>query len=386
MRRIVVAIYIDPDFFPPTINAVLNLAEVSEEVIVISRNNTITDYPYPANVHLKKIGKFVTVRDLEKQPVILKVTYFLQFTWTLFRYSRTRKTSLLLLYDHFAIFSFYLMRRVRRHTKVWYHNHDITDKSELRKVSIGSIASRYEKNAMRHIDFFSLPSAERLLFYPDIKVGIPVFIIPNYPSLKVYKNLKCNTIFENKKERAITIIYQGFIGPGHGLEQILELTKEEVGGNSLILVLKGSVTNEYRTHLQVMAEKYGVSNNVTWIAVGPYAEVPAITATCDIGIGINTNTDNISLTQGTASNKIYEYAASGLPVILNDSEEFRKYLDRYKWVFFTDGSVGSLRKILNEIIQNLTGLSNEARSSFEEQLNFEHVFSPVIKEIFTAAS
>lgn len=380
LKRVVVAIYTDPDFYPPTISAILNLALAYEEVIVISRNNSQADYPYPPNVHLKKIGSFCTVREMERQPAWRKTFYFLQFIFSFFRHAKNSKTNLVVLYDHFALFAFYVVRSIRRNKKIWYHSHDMVDKSLVSSYSIGGLAAKYETKAMQLIDFFSLPSEERIKYYPDIKNRIPVFIIPNYPSLKVYHHFQK----EEKKSNRIKIIYQGFIGAGHSLEEIIQLLPKVINGYSLELILKGSVTDEYRAFLKKGAGELKVSQQLTWLPIGPYSELPSITTSSDIGIGINMNNDNVSLSQGTASNKIYEYAASGLPIILFDSGQFRKYLDKYEWAFFTDGSVDSLKQNMELIIKNLPDLVKKARYDFEQGLNFEMVFQPALQKIIAS--
>ncbi|CAN5339131.1 hypothetical protein BH11BAC5_BH11BAC5_30220 [soil metagenome] len=371
IKRIVIAIYTDPDFYPPTINAILNIAASCDEVIVISRNNSLKDFNYPVNVLLKKVGKFSSVRASEQQPLWKKLVTFIRFTTQLLRYSVSRSTNLLLVYDQFALLSFFLVKGLIGKKKVWYHSHDMLDRNSLNKYSIGGFAAKYESVAMRHIHFFSLPARERLAFYTK-KDGISFFVIPNYPSLKVYKR----PVAYSKDKDIIKIIFQGFIGAGHALETLLVLLKEDFNNNGLHLVLKGSVTDRYKSAINGLADQLTVSDKVTWLPIGPYSELPAITASCHLGIGINMNTDAVSSTQGTASNKIYEYAASGLPVIVTDSTQFKQYLDTYTWVFFTDGSVQSLHGILNNIIQQLPALGASARKSFEETLNFEHGFCP----------
>jgi hypothetical protein len=112
LKRVVVAIYIDPDFYPPTINAILNLASAFEEVVVVSRNNSVANYHFPSNVLLKKVGKYSSVRDSEKKSTAAKVFSFLHFTYTLFKHTSGNKTKLVVLYDPFPLFSFYLIRKV----------------------------------------------------------------------------------------------------------------------------------------------------------------------------------------------------------------------------------------------------------------------------------
>jgi len=374
---------VDPDFFPPTINAILNLAEQMDQVVVISRNNSVEDYPYPLNVRLKKIGKRISVRDMEKQPLWKKLWCFLGFSFSLLREARKSTTSLLLLYDPFALFAFFLSKPLNVGKKIWYHNHDLVDVKSMRKYSLGYWAAKMEWRAMKHINFFSLPSRERLAFYPRLKAGIPVFVIPNYPSLKVYKATPQKSLPKNGKVR---VIYQGFIGPGHGLEIIAKLFADKIGGYQWYLVLKGSVTADFKNSIDEIAKENNVSGQVQWEGVGPYYDLPGLTQSCDIGIGINTNSDTVSLTQGTSSNKIYEYAASGLPVLVNRNEQFTQYLGNYDWVYFTDGTESSIKEVLEMIIKTSGGVGLSARDDFEKTLNFEECFLPALNKIINSTN
>ena len=378
IKRIVIAIYVDPDFYPPTISAILNFAERSEEVIVICRNNIADNYNYPQNVYLKKIGPLCTVREMEQQSARAKAYYFLKFAFCLFRYSIVSKCQLVVLYDHIALFAFFRLKSFLRRKKIWYHNHDMPIKELIRSRSLGGFAASYEKKGMKFIDFFSLPSKERLEFYPGI--NLPVFIIPNYPSLKVYKDYS----IERKAGNSTRIIYQGFIGKGHSLEHIIEAIGKRTKDLKIELILKGSVTTEYKMHLNQLAGDYGVRESIVWIPVGPYKELPSLTESCHIGIGMNWNTDIVNKNQGTASNKIYEYAASGAPVILADTPQFRQYLRKYSWAFFSDGSADSLTAIIKDICDRKIELGADARNSFKKELNFEKVFVPVMGKVMAS--
>jgi hypothetical protein len=163
VKRAVIAIYIDPDYFPPTINAILNLADQMDEVIVISRNNSIRDYPYPQNVYLKKIGRKISVRDSEKQPFWLKLYYFLKFTISLHKHAKKKTTDLVLVYDPFALLAFFMVKHIRNKKKIWYHNHDMPDKTMQRKHSIGFFASKYERKAMNTSNIFHYPQKKDCL-------------------------------------------------------------------------------------------------------------------------------------------------------------------------------------------------------------------------------
>lgn len=377
LKRVVAAIYIDPDFYPPTINGILNMAPDTEELIVVSRNNSHENFPFPGNVKLLKKGPVMTVRASEQMSTFLKVKSFFSFVYTLLSVTRGRKADIIVLYDPFPLLAWYLVRPlISSKTLVWYHNHDMPSIQHMRKYSIGWFAGTREKKAMSHIDVFTLPSSDRLQFYPWLKKSIPYATIPNYPSLKHYTGYSTKDLTGD-----IRVIYQGFVGPGHGIEELVQLLPETISGKRLHLVLKGSVTETYKRKIEELAIELSVSGRITWVGISAYAALRGLTDSCHIGIGIHMNTDQVSKTLGTASNKIYEYAACGLPVILYDSEQFTRYLKQYKWTFFTDGSVSGIRACLVEMIPKLNELAPIARRDFEQGLNFETAFTDVWNDI-----
>lgn len=377
LNRVVVAIYIDPDFYPPTINGILNMAPDTKELIVVTRNNSKDDFPFPGNVRLLKRGPLMTVRASEQMSTWKKIKSFFSFVYTLLSVSRNGRADIIVLYDPFPLLAWYLVRPlISAKTLVWYHNHDMPSIQQVRKHSIGWFAGTWERKAMKHIDVFTLPSADRLPFYPWLKKSIPYATIPNYPSLKHYTGYSPKELSGD-----IRVIYQGFIGPGHGIEELVQLLPETISGKRLHLVLKGSVTETYKRKVMELSEKLSVTGRVTWVGISAYAALRDLTDSCHIGIGIRMNTDHVSTTLGTASNKIYEYAACGLPVILYDTEQFKKYLSKYSWTFFTDGTVSSIRSCLNHIIPKLAELAPRARHDFEQGLNYETTFANVWDKI-----
>jgi glycosyltransferase involved in cell wall biosynthesis len=380
MKRIVVAIYYDPDFYPPTINAIINLSKKCEELVVVTRNHSAVDFPYPGNVKLIKIGKQISVLASEKKNILHKIFSFLNFTFVLFSNTSSKDAGLLVIYDAIPLFSFQLFKKfISSNKTIWYHNHDMPNTHQVRKYSIGWFASKYEYQTMENINYFSLPSDDRLVYYPKWKDMNRYLSIPNYPSINVYQNNQVSKFINDE----VRIIFQGTIGEEHALEELISILNEKIDGKSLRLILKGGVRPHYKRLLVEHAEKCNVSDKVEWIGLGAYCELPALTSTCHIGIAIYMGTDKVRLTLGTASNKIYEYAASGLPVILYDNAQFRKYLEKSPWAFFTDGTAGSLKKCIEQILKDYNNLSLNARESFEANLNFEHAFSKVLEKVIS---
>jgi len=374
LKRIVASIYIDPDFYPPTINAIINLSNICEELILVTRNHAKLDFPYPGNVQLVKLGKQMSVLESEQASLFKKIKSFVRFTARVVKEGINKNTDVIVLYDAIPLLSYYIFKKALNTKTIWYHNHDMPNTHNVRKYSVGWFASRYEHLAMKDINLFTLPSDDRLAFYPKWKSMDRYISIPNYPSINVYKKNASSKVLTEE----IRIIFQGTIGEEHALEELIDLLNDKIEGKSLRLILKGSVRPNYKKTLSALAEMKGVSDRLEWVGLGPYCELPALTTTCHIGIAIYMGNDNVRKTLGTASNKIYEYAASGLPVILYDNAQFRKYLEHYDWTFFTDGSETSLKAIIQEIVFNYSKISGSSRDSFESELNFENKFNSVL--------
>jgi glycosyltransferase involved in cell wall biosynthesis len=157
---------------------------------------------------------------------------------------------------------------------------------------------------------------------------------------------------------------------------MIPLLREQFKGHNLQLILKGFISKEYSETLHKLAGSYAVADRVIFIGPTGYADVIENSKTCDIGIGIHMKQDIMNRTLGTASNKIYEYAATGLPVLIYDNEHFRQTLGKYSWVFFTDVSESSLRNCLQEIVSNMSSLSKAALKDFDN-FSYEQYFKPV---------
>jgi len=372
---ITIGVYSHVEAYPPSLSAIHSLSPIYDTIFLICSNVFETHWQYPPNVILILVGNPSSIRDFEHQSIIKKVVHFLKFSNTIRRYMQ--ESGIFLAYDPLPVLAYRLIAPFLRKKKIWYHNHDVIDALYLRKYSLSWLAWKSEKWIFPKLDIFSLPSIERKVYFPMDRLKGHFFFIPNFPSKHIYKDsAKLKQISD-----AVRILYQGSIGELHGLEEIICLLKQPVLGKQLILVLKGFVRDSYKAQLLDLAHKYDAGENILFIPPGSYQEVITNTRTCHIGIGIHKKTDIMNSTLGTASNKIYEYAACGLPVLLFDNLHFRKALGMRKWVFFTDTSRESLLQCIEMIIRDYTELSIAAVSDFQTELCFERYIGPVLDYI-----
>ncbi|MBL0174103.1 MAG: glycosyltransferase [Ignavibacteria bacterium] len=86
-----------------------------------------------------------------------------------------------------------------------------------------------------------------------------------------------------------------------------------------------------------------------------------------------------------ATNKLFEYAACGLPVIVPDTEPYRAYLGQESWCAFADperpDSIAQAAKTFLTDIEMYERSCRAARNAFETKLNFETAFLPVLEAL-----
>jgi glycosyltransferase involved in cell wall biosynthesis len=367
-KSIVIGIYSHPEAYPPTLNAINHLASRYKKVVVVCRNTLPTHWKYPANVTLVFSTKYFFNYEIENISTFKKLFYFFQFTLLLWSNCRKTKAETLLCYDAIPLMAAYLLKKKRLLTcSLWYHNHDTINIQKCKKYSLLWFASRAEQKAFKYIQLFTLPAAERISYFSlnNFK-GEPV-IIPNYPSLHIFKQQVTPTI----PDKEIKLVYQGSLGPYHGFEEIIPLLNKKVNGKSLSLTLIGKMRPGFKEKLEQMAIYHNSLERLFFVPLQPYVNLPAITSQYHIGLATHRPYNVTYSTGGTASNKIFEYAACGLPVILYDHDNYRKYLKKYNWTFFTNLETKSIVDNIKEIDNNFSFLSESARSSFLKELNFE---------------
>lgn len=369
--------YGHPESYPPTLNAISCLAE-QYEIKVVCRAHQVNAWPYPAGVEVLLDGPVLPAPEQEKLPIGGKIKLFLRFCRLYWHIWQQYQPQVLLFYDSLSILAYRLGASFNFSRPIlWYHNHDVYEPGTVRKYSLTWWSLRAEKWIFPRLQLFSLPAIERQRFFPMRQLKGSFFLLPNYPAKAFYPQ------FYQKRQPVteIRLLFQGQVGSGHGIEEIIDMLPYRIANIPLKLVLKGAFRSGYdqwilselkRRQLEAWVELHGYT---------PYAEVPKLGSGCHIGLAIFTKQDAMNQTLGTASNKIYEYAAMGLPIIYYDSLHFRKHLEQYSWAIPSDLSSDSLQKALETIIENYEQLAEFAFHDFMKTLNFEHHFNPILHQL-----
>ena len=255
-------------------------------------------------------------------------------------------------------------------TKIWYHNHDVVLNSEIATFSLLRIFKFFETHMLRKkVDLFTLPTKSRLSYFPEKRGNVKTLIIPNYPSSKIYalnyQPQQYNALTDN-----LRLIHQGVFLPNNFEELVKEIQNSEL---KVELVLAGPMKES--------VEKVTGFDQRRFLPMGrlAYKDLPKVTKTCHVGLALYGDHNVMVRTVSTASNKIFEYIALGLPVVFTDREDFRALFGHYKWANYVCPDYSNLHHVLINISDNYTEQTKSARYTFEKERNFEMVFSHVYK-------
>ena len=377
IKHITILIYAHPELYPPTLSAIEELSQIADTIDVVTRNMLASKWEYPKNVRVHYINKKKYVGfGIEKVSFGLKIIHFLKFVMMSHRLIKKNKSKIVLAYDAIPLYVAHLLKATlkKQDSLLWYHNHDVTDLSKANYFSIMSIASRKQDSAIQNIGMFSLPSKERLVYFKNIPKEINPIIIPNYPLKKVYsKHIKK----EIKTTSRLKLVYQGSIGKDHGLESIIKILNQPINNKLLELHLVGKIRAPYLQQLNALAKQNGVLDRFEYHGMKPFTQLPAFLSGFDVGIAIHKPYNITYATGGSASNKIYEYAALGMPVLLFDNEHYRSYLGDNDWSFFTDLTHDSLINSLMAIHDSFSVATLAARKDFLEKYNYGNCFQKI---------
>ena len=143
------------------------------------------------------------------------------------------------------------------------------------------------------------------------------------------------------------VLYQGGLGPSRNLEPVIRAMPSVPNA---ILVIRGPEHEVYGPAYQALAQRLGVDKQVYCLAPVPSARVVEEARAGDIGLW--TLLANVGLNFHLAlGNKIFEYLAAGLPLLVADLPEARKLIEHYEvGVCFDPDSPASIATALTRLV------------------------------------
>jgi glycosyltransferase involved in cell wall biosynthesis len=383
-KKIGVVIYANPDYYPPTVNAMRLLSE-QFNVVLIGRNHDPIDCEYPENVQVFRLGQYTSLVERMQASSKSKLWEYINFVVNVRHL--LKDVSLIYTYDAFGYIAAYLARLLSFHkAPLIYQNHEISEYMEPLNSLTGWI-QRAEKNLIHKANIVVFPDRERaILFQEQTHLTKQPVIVPNFP-LNSHSILDKNwTSIIDVRWKSMTLFYRGWISDTSSMKEIIFATSLLVKLiKNINIKFVGFIHDDLYKDLKSWVNQNNISSRFSYLGVLPYKDLQNPTLSSTIGFALYKNTSFDRVACASACNKIYEYAACGLPVIVSNFSTYRDYLSSESWVRFANpDDPHSIALAVWDILSDFErykAMCLAARAAFEQKFNYESVFSPLLANI-----
>jgi glycosyltransferase involved in cell wall biosynthesis len=366
--------YNNPDYYPPIINSSILLdAEGFHHTILCRTYLTPQGIHYPVNTTVHRLKTSSTNSLLEYLGFIWQVLFYLPVEVDIF-----------IGHDMHGFLVARIVSLLKRRPLI-YHCHDFAESG--RKLGLGSSIVRFcERLLARTANVVIVPDYERaevvayqlrLSRFPIIAANAAIHA--PQPGKILSTTLKANGHHFEK-----VVLRQGRISQGHAIEVTLRSIpywESKAWG----FVLLGFGEDAYIESLYKLADELGVREQFVILPMVSYEAVLSYTVGADLGHALYEplHINNRYIT--TASNKIMEYIAAGLPLLLSATPSSDKLLARHPVGITADvTSPEAIATAVNNVLQNATlaqSMSAASRRAFEDEFQYQKQYAPVLAAI-----
>jgi glycosyltransferase involved in cell wall biosynthesis len=362
VKRLQIVFYGDPNGYPPIVNCARHLAAFAWEVEIICRDaRTHAEVAWPPEAILRRIPASGGHRWAE----------YADFVRRAFRFARP--DAIVAGHDMHGLVPAAMMA-LRSGAPLVYQCHDFA--AVGRDLPAGSrIVKALEPALARRASAVIAPDERRAaVIRSRLRLASLPLVVPNAPRLaaKIPPAKLREALGRNGMHEKI-VLRQGRIGPGHGIESTLR-SMPLWAGTSWAFVLIGPADPGFARRMSSLADELGVSARFAMLPPVGYDEVAGFTREADLGHALYEPVNVNHAEMGTASNKVNEYMAAGIPSIVPDSASFASLLSAGCGLPVDVTSPANIAQAVNRILGD-PALAREmgaaARGAFESRLHYE---------------
>lgn len=366
--------YNNPDQYPPIINSSRLLAQYGFEVNILCREyGGHWNVAYPPQVRVRRLR--TNARSSIQQ--------YLRFLQRVMRYGR-RDAAMFIGHDMHGFLAAKLLS-VRYRKPLIYHCHDFAQLERNAPLG-GRLVSVFERRFARTANLVIVPDAERgQVVKRQLRLPKPPLIVANAPLERpCVSNVLAEALAARGRRFHKIVFRQGRIGPGHALESTvrsLTMWKERGWG----FVVMGPGEADYIQALQHLAESLNRAEQFVVLPPVGYDQVSDYTVGAHLGHALYEpiHINNVHIT--TASNKIMEYMAARLPLLVSDTPSLRALVEKHECgVAADETSPASIAAAVNALLGDPISAQQmgiAAKRAFDEVFCYERQFAPALDAI-----
>lgn len=371
--------YANPDSYPPIINSARVSSAAGHQMHIFCRTTGA-----PPNV---TYPPFVTVERMSVNARNTMLAYLAFVRMTL----RQSDGSASVFVGH-DMHGFLIARLLsaRFHRPLVYHCHDFAERGPSLALG-GRLVKTFEERYARTAEIVIVPDAERAqAMGTALRLPRPPLIVANAPLKRPELSTRLQELLAERGHDFSRILFrQGRIGVGHAIEATVR-SLPHWQDPSWGFVVMGFADDDYINHLHSVARQEGVGDRFVILPPVAYDEVARFTTGASVGHALYEplHVNNRYIT--TASNKIMEYMAAGLPILTSDQPGLRALVERYNCGLTADESdPASIAAAVNALLgdpQRARQMGANGANAFDEEFRYDKQFAPVLAAITELAS
>ena len=372
------AVYANPDVYVPTVAAARILAQ-QFGISIVSRNTDESYVDWPSGIEVKRIGVPTPMRQLEAASPLDKARQFLRYLAELRRTLSRSSCVLVYAYDPIA---FAAVMMIGTRASVIFHCHDTPALETLPLRSLQTWLIRYALRRTRDAAVVVFPEKNRAAYWlsaaGDNREAV---IVPNGAPRNFFQSDRDWRDLAGERWTSRRVFYLSAMGPENGQSEAIEAASLA----SVNLDLAGISLSEFRASLEQQIVIGNASGRVRIHGRVDDATRMQLLRTAVVGLLLYKPVTRNWEFSGSASTKLFEYSAAGLPVVVPDRRSYREFLDCEQWVVFADiDDPRSIAKAIDSILtdrERYIAMSCAARAAHENRLNYETLFEPLHRRI-----
>ena len=243
--------------------------------------------------------------------------FYIEYNIRLFLFLLFRRFDIIVANDLDTLLGSYLASKLKS-KKLVYDSHEyFTEVPELVNRKFPKKVWKYlEKKILPKIKYAYTVSESIAKTYFKL-YGVEMQVVRNVPYLNKISQEK-----EIQKSNSKTILYQGSLNVGRGLEQMID-AMEFIDNAKFIIIGDGDITNQLKERIQ--SKK--LENKIELRGRIPFEDLINETSKADLGIALE---ENLGLNYYYAlPNKLFDYIQAGVPVLVSPFPEMQKIVNEY---------------------------------------------------------
>jgi glycosyltransferase involved in cell wall biosynthesis len=385
--RLLITIYANPDYYPPTVYAV-RLLSCYFAVHILCRNMDQPFQEWPPEVTIERFGEYASARAKEGANAAAKLIEYAKFAARTRVLIKQMRPAAIYSYDPYAFVATMLGRVGRRPLPVIFHSHELPETQNLSWGSLENWVVRAALISTKSADAVVFPEKNRARHWLTAAADLRVpTIVPNCPDQRYFPAPADWSDTIAARYRAREAVYVGYASADNGHLDALRALAMTDGIRMRVI---GGFRPEFEASFNELARELRVNERLSvdgWLALD---ELRARASRASVGLSIYKPVTKSLEYVASASNKLFEYAAMGLPVIVPNRENYRDFLGDAEWVTYADvEQPESFARALTSIFddrERYVAMSRAARRAFETEYNYERVFEPLLEKIRALAA